>query len=37
MPYFSIQTNLPMADKTAADLGKQASAFIAEMVGKPEA
>lgn len=37
MPYFSIQTNQPIAETTAADLGKKASAFIAGIVGKPEA
>jgi phenylpyruvate tautomerase PptA (4-oxalocrotonate tautomerase family) len=37
MPYFSIQTNQPIAETTVTDLGKKASAFIADLVGKPEA
>lgn len=37
MPYFSIQTNQPIAETTVIDLGKKASAFIAGIVGKPEA
>ena len=37
MPYFSIQTNQSIADNTIAEIGKKASAFIAAIVGKPEA
>lgn len=37
MPYFSIQTNQKMTETAAADLAKKASAFIANLVGKPEA
>ncbi len=36
MPYFSIQTNHPLTDDAAAALAKQASAHIADLVGKPE-
>jgi phenylpyruvate tautomerase PptA (4-oxalocrotonate tautomerase family) len=37
VPYFAIQTNQLLDDTARADLLKSASAFIAELLGKPEA
>lgn len=36
MPYFSIQTNQSMEASSAAALARRASAFAAELLGKPE-
>ena len=36
MPYFSIETNKPLDDTAIADLARRASAFVAELLGKPE-
>lgn len=36
MPYFSIQTSKSLDASTVADLTKKASAFAAELLGKPE-
>ena len=37
MPYFSIQTSHSLDDAAAAGLAGRASAFTAELLGKPEA
>jgi hypothetical protein len=37
MPYFAIQTSQPLDDASAAGLAGRASAFAAELLGKPEA
>lgn len=37
MPYFAIQTNRNVAAQDQAALGKASSAFVAELLGKPEA
>jgi phenylpyruvate tautomerase PptA (4-oxalocrotonate tautomerase family) len=37
MPYFSIQTNQTMDASAGEDLTRKASAFAAELLGKPEA
>ena len=37
MPYFSIETNQALDDTAITALAKRASAFIAELLGKPEA
>ena len=36
MPYFSIKTNQPIEQASNRDLMKKTSAFIAELLGKPE-
>lgn len=36
MPYFSIQTNKPLDNTAVAELTKKASAFAANLLGKPE-
>jgi phenylpyruvate tautomerase PptA (4-oxalocrotonate tautomerase family) len=36
MPYFSIQTSQPLDASAGADLARKASAFAAELLGKPE-
>jgi phenylpyruvate tautomerase PptA (4-oxalocrotonate tautomerase family) len=36
MPYFSIETNQTIAPSSQRDLMKKTSAFIAEMLAKPE-
>lgn len=36
MPYFSIETNQTLDDTAVTALAKRASAFIAELLGKPE-
>ncbi|MGD2023853.1 MAG: phenylpyruvate tautomerase MIF-related protein [Desulfobacterales bacterium] len=36
MPYFSIETNQTIAPRSQGDLIKKTSAFIAELLGKPE-
>lgn len=36
MPYFSIQTNKPLDASSATDLTRKASAFAADLLGKPE-
>ena len=36
MPYVSIETNQPIDQTSNRDLMKKASAFIAELLGKPE-
>lgn len=37
MPYFSIQTSKSLDGSAVTDLKKKASAFAAELLGKPEA
>jgi phenylpyruvate tautomerase PptA (4-oxalocrotonate tautomerase family) len=37
MPYFSIQTSQTLEASAGADLTRRASAFAAELLGKPEA
>lgn len=37
MPYFSVQTSHALDDTAAAGLARRASAFAAELLGKPEA
>jgi hypothetical protein len=36
MPYFSIQTSIPLNPSATEDLTKKASIFAAELLGKPE-
>jgi len=36
MPYFNIETNQTLDDASIAAFVKQASAFVAELLGKPE-
>ena len=36
MPYFSIETNLPLEEESRQNLLKKATVFIAVMLGKPE-
>lgn len=36
MPYFAIQTNQPLDAPSTAELTRKASAFVADLLGKPE-
>ncbi len=36
MPYFSIETNQPLDEENHDELLKKTSAFVADLIGKPE-
>lgn len=36
MPYFSIETNREIEEQTRREVQKEASAFVAKLLGKPE-